>query len=165
MGLLAVAVEAFDHYSKKNQAAANPGSAPAGGPPPPPPPPPPPLELAQEDAVHHDALILIRAMIAAANADGVIDADERNAILEQLREAGVPPEDQGFVVQEMQHPLSLEDLAGQVTSPELAGQVYAVSVSAIDIDTDEERLYLFHLADALNLSPVQVQEIHVAAGV
>ncbi|MFT5497034.1 MAG: uncharacterized membrane protein YebE (DUF533 family) [Kiritimatiellia bacterium] len=163
MGVLAVAVEAFDHYSKKNAQTATP--LPPGAAPPPPPPPPPPADVAREDARHHDAMILIRAMIAAANADGVIDANERNAIVQQLRAGGVPAEDQGFVLQEMLQPPSLEDIAAQVSTPELAAQVYAVSVSAIDVDTEAEREYLARLAEALALPHEQVREIHVAAGI
>ena len=47
-------------------------------------------------------------MIAAANADGNIDQQEKNTILRHLRETGVSPEEERFVVQELDNPPSIE---------------------------------------------------------
>ena len=72
----------------------------------------------------HKALLLIRAMIAAANADGEITAVERQRILGKLDEAGADPDDRRIIEQELQQPRSLDALLRDVTDPETAEQVY-----------------------------------------
>jgi hypothetical protein len=52
------------------------------------------------------ASLLIRTMIAAAAADGRIDASERQRILGSLRQAGSSVEAQRFLMQEGQRPAS-----------------------------------------------------------
>lgn len=59
-------------------------------------------------------------MIAAAAADGRIDASERQRILGGLRQAGSSAEAQRFLMQEVQRPASPADLAREVSSPEQA---------------------------------------------
>ena len=58
-----------------------------------------------------DAVLLIRAMIAAANADGVIDGDERRRILERLEVVGLDEEEKAFIAQELLSPADLEGLS------------------------------------------------------
>ncbi|HYR03399.1 MAG TPA: DUF533 domain-containing protein, partial [Syntrophobacteria bacterium] len=91
MVILGVAMEAIEHLMKKSE-------TPSPGAPPPPPPPghasaPPSapavtprpaeetsLRLASAPTREQGAVLLIRAMIAAANADGTIDQAERSRI-------------------------------------------------------------------------------------
>jgi len=131
-------------------------------PPPPPPgkaaaPPPPPSSGKAPD--NEDAVLLIRAMIAAANADGAIDETERNAILERLRTVDLSPEEQVFVTQELFSPADLDTIVAGVHSPDLARQVYTVSLMAIEVDTDRERQYMDALAGRMNLDAQTVAQI------
>jgi len=186
LGALGVAMEAVEHFMNKPQSAGAPGPAPGGpppmpgsAPPPPPvssgpaaaPPPPPPSPMPGQSAPagsppstaiaadNAAAVLLIRAMIAAANADGVIDEQERNAILGRLRTVDLSPEEQAFITQELFSPADLETIASQVHSAELARQVYTVSLMAIEVDTDKERQYMETLAGRLGLDPAAVEEI------
>jgi uncharacterized membrane protein YebE (DUF533 family) len=119
---------------------------------------PPPSPDQQPD--NTDAVLLIRAMIAAANADGVIDETEREAILGRLRTVDLSPEEQAFITQELFSPADLEAIVSGVTSSDLARQVYAVSLMAIDVDTDKERQYMETLATRLGLDEATVAQIN-----
>ena len=61
------------------------------------------------------------------------------------------------------------DTAGLVAAakgrPELAAQVYAASLLAIEVDTPAERDYLAQLASALDLAPEVTEQLHQSAGV
>ncbi|BBO90917.1 tellurite resistance TerB family protein [Desulfosarcina ovata] len=181
MGALGVAMEAFDHYMNKPQGTAAPPTAPGGSPPPPPPPasasgrpasppPPPPMPATPASATppatpqmssgSTDAVLLIRAMIAAANADGVIDQTERNQILERLEAVELSAEEHAFIVRELLSPADLEAIVAGVTSPELAQQVYSVSLMAIEVDTPQEAHYMTTLAGRLGLDAATVKSVH-----
>ncbi len=172
MALLGVAIEAFEHFTKKPGVPASypppppaPGSAMAGEVkahpfPPPPPPGPPPAEKRQQEAT-----LLIRAMIAAAGADGTISPEERGRILDRMGRLNLSSEEQSFLEKEFSAPANVEALAGQVRTFETARQVYAVSVLAIEVDTDAERAYIKVLAGRLGLDPATVEGIHRDLGV
>jgi tellurite resistance protein len=181
LGALGVAMEAVEHFMNKPQgsgapAPGGPPPMPGSAPPPPPmpgapsaaPPPPPmpgqsvqgaPPPLPDQNPDNTDAVLLIRAMIAAANADGVIDETEREAILGRLRTVDLSPEEQAFITQELFSPADLETIVSGVTSTDLARQVYAVSLMAIDVDTEKERQYMETLANRLGLDLAAVEQI------
>ena len=98
------------------------------------------------------ALLMLRAMIQAAKADGQIDANEMNRIVGRLDEAGEDHEARDFVLQQLRGPVDIDALARDVTSPQDAAEIYAASLMAIEVDTQAERDYLARLAGALNLS-------------
>lgn len=168
MGALGLAIAAFDHFVGKSgqpqpaTSAGFVGGTPAAAPTrassaPPPPPPGTPYQQQQSDA-----LTLIRAMIAAANADGVIDPDEQKAILDKLDEAGMNPEERNFIRNQLTSPMSIDSVIPQVDTPELARQVYAVSLLAIRVDTKAERDYLRYLQSRLGLEDEAVLELDQA---
>lgn len=109
------------------------------------------------------ALLLIRAMIAAAAADGEIDAAERGRILSNLDQAGADADDHRFVEQELAAPQSLDTLIGEVRDQETAEQVYLASEMAIEVDSPAERSYLQYLAARLNLDPARVEALNKMA--
>ena len=110
------------------------------------------------------ALTFIRAMIAAAAADGQIDATERNTILAGLKEAGLDAEAHQWLAAEMARPASIDALVEAADSPELATQIYAAARLAIDPDTPAEKDFLAGLAGALGLDVELVANIDAAAG-
>lgn len=103
-------------------------------------------------AVSNDAAILyIRTMIAAAAADGRIDAAEQARIVGGLKQAGIDREAEEFLAHAFNNPASVEDLANAVSSPEEAVQVYTAARIAIEPDTAQEQRFLASLAAALGI--------------
>lgn len=163
VGLLGLAYAAYEHY--KQPAAATPT---AGTPPPPPPPAnlqstPPPPPVTAPGASNENALHLIRAMITAADADGLIDTEERESILTRAREAGLDAESLRALDVEISAPMNLKQL--MVRTPEhLRDETYAAALIAITADTPEEREFLDQLATGLKLDSQARQEIHQQLG-
>jgi len=96
-------------------------------------------------------LALVMAMIAAANADGHIDADEQRHIFERVGELPLEAEDKAFVFDALGSPPSLQDIVGLADGPEQAAELYLASRLAIDPDHPGEQAYLEALASRLSL--------------
>lgn len=166
LGLLGVAIAAYEHYQKQGQAAAPPSSEPM----PPASPytepipgatdrPSPAPDQARAAAQHpHDAMLLVQAMVAAAAADGVIDDAEKALMMKRATDAGFDAETRNFLEQELTNPKSLAVIVG-ASRPEIAADVYAASCAAITADTDSERVYLETLGARLGLSEESRAEI------
>lgn len=169
VGALGLAFAAFEHFSEKKSAGPPPPPPSSGTMPPPPPgskaatppppPPPPAVEETPDQARQDTALLLVRAMIAAAHADGQVDEQERAAILKQLDEQGFGEEERRFVTEELDHPRALDDILPADMSPELREQLYSASLLAIEVDSQAERDYLDKLARRLGLGPAARKEI------
>ena len=162
MGLLGVAIAAYEHYGAPQADAAVPPP-----PPPmavaPPPPPPAPAVVAVLPPPQADAVLLIRCMIAAAAADGSIDADERAAILARAQAGGVADATRAFLDNELATPPSLADLLA-ASRPELAAPMYAAALLALRVDSASEREWLDRLAAGLGLGDAQRAEIGRSLG-
>jgi uncharacterized membrane protein YebE (DUF533 family) len=109
------------------------------------------------------ALTLMRAMIAAAKADGSIDAAENAKIFEQVNAAGFSAEEKGFLLEELSKPLDINAVVATATSPEIAAEIYAASVLVLGEINPAEKVYLETLASKLNLDPALAA--HLQAGV
>lgn len=107
---------------------------------------------------------LVRAMIAAAKADGRIDGEEKEAIFGRLETMKLSAEEKAWVFDELSSPLDINAVVSRADTPEHASEIYAASLVAITADTASERAYLDALAVKLRLDPVLVSEIHRAAG-
>lgn len=107
------------------------------------------------------SMLLARAMISAAKADGQIDTRESQAILSQINGLDLPAEDKAFLFEEYARPLDIAVLAGDVDTPEHAAEVYAASVLMVAPPSAPEQIYLDTLARALGLETGLVQQIHV----
>ncbi len=114
-------------------------------------------------ASNETAVLFIRAMIAAAAADGHIDATERNAISGGLKEVGFNAEANTWLDNEMMNPASINNLVKGATTPELAAQVYAAARLAINPDIRAEQDFLAGLSGALGLDAELVANIDAAA--
>ena len=93
----------------------------------------------------------IQAMIAAAAADGRIDDAEQAKIIGGLKQAGLDAEAEEFLANALNNPVSPQDLASAVSSPEEAIQVYTAARMAIEPDTRGEQQFLASLAAALGI--------------
>lgn len=105
------------------------------------------------------SLLLARAIIAAAKADGRIDAGESQRILGQINALDIKPEEKAFLLAECNAPLDMQALVDAVDTPEHAAEVYAASVLTVDPPTPPEQFYLNALARELNLPPGLTNEI------
>ncbi|MDX1764061.1 MAG: tellurite resistance TerB family protein [bacterium] len=103
--------------------------------------------------------ILLKAMIAAANADGHIDNHERTLIESRIPELGLAPDTAGFIQAELAQPQNIQEIAAHADSPESAAEIYLVSRLVIDMDNEQERAYLEALAAALKLEPELVAQL------
>lgn len=121
---------------------------------------------APSDEAANDALgkALVRAMIAAAKADGKIEAEEKARIFESLNSMDLDAADKAFVFDELSAPLDVNAVVAGADTPEHAAEIYAASLVAIEADSPAEKAYLQMLAVRLELDPGLVTEIHSAAG-
>jgi uncharacterized membrane protein YebE (DUF533 family) len=105
------------------------------------------INLLTGNASERRATMLLRAMIAAAKADGEIDAEER-ALIEAYPDADIDQLTQFLA--EPDHPA---DIAALATSDQCGAEIYAVSCRIADGTNAAERNYLDRLAMALRLDP------------
>lgn len=176
IGALGLAIAAYEHYARSNPSpAVSPSSPPDRSPPSPPiavpvatsptapPPPPAAPDLSGLSEAQADAVLLVRAMIAAAGADGHIDATERARIVARSEAAGFDAATRTFLDAELAIPHDA-DRIGAMTRPALTREVYAAAAMSIDLDTDAERRFLHTLAGALGLDEDTRIAIHQQIG-
>jgi len=116
----------------------------------------PPLAIAADNVDLPAADIarrMIQVMAAAANADGMIDEREEQAILDRLREIDISQEERLYLLDELHHPKEVAELVAGVSNPATAKAMYMIAFAAIEVDTDAERAWLDQLARGLGLSP------------
>lgn len=109
------------------------------------------------------ALVILRAMIAAAACDGLIDSKERSRIIDGLEDVGLEHEAAKFLDAEMAKPASISDLAAAVNNEAVAAEVYAAARVAIEPNCKQEAVFLSELAKALKLDPGLVAQIDAGA--
>ena len=96
---------------------------------------------------------VLRALIAAAKADGRIDDQERQMISTEIGRHTDDPGLQQWLDDEVAKPLDPNEVAQSATDPAIAAEMYLASVMLVDDQQDAERAYLDELAAALNLDP------------
>ena len=169
-GLALVAGLAYKAYSTWQQSSGTP--APTGGPAPGPAPAkatgplllPPPSDSpfapeAAPEGANARAEHVIVAMIAAAKADGHVDADEQAMIFDNLDRLGLDTEAKAFVMDELRAPLDIERVVRHGTDDTAKAEIYAASLLAMDPDTPAERAWLDLLAARLGLDRALALEI------
>ena len=114
-----------------------------------------PMHTTPED--EKNAGILLRAMINAVKADGVIDDTEQAKIKEHLKDAS--PADMEFVTTELRKPLDLQGLISTVPQG-MEKQVYLMSLLAMTLDDPREVKYMQDLASGLNIPAAELNNIH-----
>ncbi|GLS32797.1 Uncharacterized membrane protein YebE, DUF533 family [Mesorhizobium albiziae] len=108
---------------------------------------------------HEFVLTLVRAMIAAANADGHIDDAERKKIGDKLAVSGLNSEAEEFLRAEIENPMSIDDLVAAVQTDEQRLELYTASRLTIDPDSRTERGYLDLLAGRLKLPDALIDHV------
>lgn len=105
------------------------------------------------------ALALVRAMIAAARADGHIDEEERNRIAARLKESGIDGEEEAFLMAELEKPVDIDALVAAAKTDAQKVELYTASRLAIEPKSRAERGYLDMLAGRLKLPDALVDHV------
>ncbi|MNJ15438.1 Inner membrane protein YebE [compost metagenome] len=109
-------------------------------------------QLSGPEAEDHSHAIL-RALIAAAKADGRIDKQEEQLIYAEIKRQTSDPQLQQWLDEEVSKPLDAAEVAQSAQDPAMAAEMYLASVMLVDDQQDAERAYLDELAGALQIDP------------
>jgi uncharacterized membrane protein YebE (DUF533 family) len=96
---------------------------------------------------------MLKAIIAAAKADGHMDDRERALVEAELTRLDADPATRHWVAEELRRPVDPAEVAAAATTPEMGAEIYLASLLVADQTTTMERAYLDHLASALKLDP------------
>lgn len=110
-----------------------------------------PLHTLPAPEVESHSQAILKALIAAAKADGHVDDREREVIEGEFSRIGAEPEVRQWLQAELSKPLDPAEVASAATSPELAAEMYIASLIAADDQNFMERAYLDELARQLKL--------------
>jgi uncharacterized membrane protein YebE (DUF533 family) len=108
--------------------------------------------LPPAQAEQHSQAIL-KALVAAAKADGHIDERERQLIEGEFTRLDNDQELQHWLHAELNRPLDPCDVARAASTPEMAAEMYIASVMLVDEESFMENAYLDELAKQLKLEP------------
>lgn len=104
-------------------------------------------------ALEDHSWTMLRAMIAAAKADGHMDERERGLVEAELHRLEADPGLRARVDAELRRPVEPAEVAAGADTPEKAAEVYLASVIVCDSTSTMERAYLDALATSLRLPP------------
>jgi uncharacterized membrane protein YebE (DUF533 family) len=122
----------------------------------------PPVPSAAAVNVSPDTMRMLRLAISAAGADGTVSDNERSAIIEQARKAGVGE----LVEAELRQPRPLREIVAGVTDPSERGTLYVLAFTVLRGDeqpSGAERIYLAQLANLLGLDPAEADRLEKSA--
>jgi uncharacterized membrane protein YebE (DUF533 family) len=106
---------------------------------------------AQQAEVHSQAIL--KALVAAAKADGHVDDRERALIEGEFVKLDADQEFQQWLHLELNKPLDPAEVARAAQTPEIAAEMYLASVMMVDEEHFMEKAYLDELARQLKLDP------------
>jgi uncharacterized membrane protein YebE (DUF533 family) len=96
---------------------------------------------------------LVRAMVAAAKADGHMDGTEQQAIFAAVERAGLDAEAKAALFDAMQAPADPAAIAALAASPQQAAELWLSARLAIEPDQPAERAFLDALGHRMGLAP------------
>lgn len=108
--------------------------------------------LLEAPAPKASAEVLMKAMIAAAKADGHVDSTELATIRQQLVEMDLQEDMNDMILTELAEPLDAKGIAALANNDlAVATEIYLVSAAIIDEANEAEKTYLADLRSALQL--------------
>lgn len=116
----------------------------------------------QQADANEQALLMIRAMVNAAKSDGRVDQSEQENIISKLGN-DVDESEIEFLRREFASPLDVESFARSIPKG-MEQQIYAISLTSIELDTQNEANYLGQLAQGLQMDPNICNQIHEHLG-
>lgn len=105
------------------------------------------------------ALTLVRVMIAAAKADGHVDAAERARIHDKLELTGMASDAIAFLDRELDGPVDIDALVARPMTEAQKVEMYTAARLTVEPDLPAERDFLAKLANRLGLEPGLVGHI------
>jgi len=111
------------------------------------------VDLLSGPEIEDHSHAILRALIAAAKADGRIDESEKHMISTEIGRHTDDPQLQQWLDDEVAKPLDAADVAQSATDAGMAAEMYLASVMLVDDQQDAERNYLDELAAALQIDP------------
>lgn len=138
-GLAAIGVMAFRAYSDYQQQQGATGVQPQT------------VDRLPPAQVELHSKAILQALVAAAKADGHIDAREREAIEGEFTRIDPDSELQQWLHAELEKPLDPGEVARAATTPEIASEMYLASLLAADEQNFMERAYLDELARQMGI--------------
>ena len=155
-GLAALGVLAYKAYGNWQ---ANQGTAPQTEPQ--------TIDRVPAPQVEQHSQAILKALVAAAKADGHVDERERELIDGELNKLNGDPALRQWLQAELNKPLDPAEVARAATTPEIAAEMYIASLVLVDEEHFMERAYLEELAKQLKLDPglkteleAQVKQAH-----
>lgn len=109
------------------------------------------------------SLTLLKAMIAAAKADGHIDAAEGAKIEDLMTKSDLESATAKLIKEELSKPLDPKDIAASANTPEAAAEIYLTSLLVIGAVNENERAYLDQLAEYLKIPKDLAQQMETQA--
>jgi len=141
-GLAALGVLAYKAYGNWQ---ANQGTAPQTEPQ--------TIDRVPAPQVEQHSQAILKALVAAAKADGHVDERERELIDGELSKLNGDPGLRQWLQAELNKPLDPAEVARAATTPEIAAEMYIASLILVDEEHFMERAYLEELAKQLKLDP------------
>ncbi len=103
--------------------------------------------------------ILLKAMIAAAKADGHVNSKEVIAIEEQITKLGLGDDTASLIQEEIAKPLDVKEVAALANDQAMAAEIYLVSAVISNRENSMEREYLENLATEMGLPNALVAQL------
>ena len=124
-----------------------------------------PQTEAEKKELEQSSELILKAMMNAIKSDGQVDQNELDRFKSKFQELGVDGETQDYFINQLRRPMETETLIMAAQGqPQLAAQIYAASLLAIEVDTQEEKDYLNKLSADMGLSPQVKERIHEMVG-
>jgi uncharacterized membrane protein YebE (DUF533 family) len=122
-----------------------------------------PTEILTGPQAEQRSLALLKAMIAAAKADGHIDAAEGAKIEDLMTKLDLESATAKLIKEELSKPLDPMDIAASADTPEAAAEIYLTSLLVIGEVNENERAYLDQLAEYLKIPKDLAQQMETQA--
>jgi uncharacterized membrane protein YebE (DUF533 family) len=122
-----------------------------------------PIENLTAPQAEQRSLALLKAMIAAAKADGHIDAAEGAKIEDLMTKLDLESATAKLIKEELSKPLDPKDIAASADTPEAAAELYLTSLLVIGEVNEKERAYLDQLAEYLKIPKDLAQHMEIQA--
>ncbi len=108
-------------------------------------------------------LVLVKAMVAAAKADGHMDADEQQKIFKAVETTSLSASEKGLIFDFLQKDIPIFDITTGINCIEMKAEIYLASCLVITLDHPAERAHLDNLAMALQLPEGLSQQLEQQA--
>lgn len=118
---------------------------------------------AEHQQVEKRDLLLLRAMITAAHADGHINRQERSRIFQRIEALELDADEKSLLFDEILMPRPMQQLVADIHEPAMAAEAYLASLLVLDTGNAASRSYLADLAEQLMLPAELVRSLHEQA--